>query len=218
LIAAVFYIERSAALFHSIKSVLLAFGKVAPETDNKKLDNAWKLASSETKRGFWAFISLLALSLVLGVATILFAIWGITTVPASGQQLSASESNQVTMVVVAFASFLITTIAVVVSWVYSGFFLATITSGKFESMAHAIEQLPEYRNRIESKSLSLIRERIKADETRLGKKLSKEELLAILESMNDEKSELGHQVSSILESEKQRIRIIAEQEVKNEKS
>jgi hypothetical protein len=221
LIAAVFYVERFKTLFDSLSRAFSAFWRASERFDlndePKEISHVKTIAAMESKKDVAKFLSLLAMSLILGFATILLAINVIFAIPGNNQQLSADEINRVSEVVVTFVWFLAATIVIVVWWIYSGLIMATFASGVFESIEDALENLPDYRKRIQTRFSAIVTERSEAEEARLGRKLNKQELLAILESAENRESELGQLLSGVIQEEKERILKIAGIEARRKK-
>jgi hypothetical protein len=213
LIAAVFYVERFKTFFDSLSHALSGFWRASERFDldaqQKEISLIKTIAAMESKKDAAKFLSFLAMSLILGFVTILLAISVIFDIPGNNQQLSADEISRISEVVITFVFFLAVTIVIVVWWIYSGLIMATFASGVFESIGEAFEYLPDYRKRIQTRFSTLVKERSEAEEAKLGRKLNKQELLAILESAENRESELGQLLSGIVQEEKEKILKIA---------
>jgi hypothetical protein len=207
LIAAVFYVERYKTLFDTVMKAASSMVDLAEGADihDEELKSAKTLVLSETRWEFTKFIWLLLVSSGIGLLAMLLSIYVISTIPGGSLPLANVQITQVNSVIILFAAFLVTTIATVIKWIASGFVMATFTTAQFESYDQAFRLLPKLDERIQARLLEAFKERVKVEEMKLGRKLSRKELYALLELAGDEDSDLRKKFDKAVQEEKERI-------------
>jgi len=211
LIAAVFYVERSRALFDTVMKAVKSMMDLAEDTGsrNEEFRSVKALAWSESRKEFAKFIGLLLATSGIGLLAILFSVQVISTIPDGSLPLTNIEIARVNLAIILFAAFLIAAIATVIRWITSGFVMATFLTAKFEGLEQALKLLPGIYDRIGARVRTVFEERAKAEEQRLGRKPSREELSALLEPAEYEDSDIGKEISNAIREEKERILRVA---------
>jgi len=116
-----------------------------------------------------------------------------------------------------FVLFMVATIVIVVNWVYLGFDMAVFKSKYYQEIRYVVEQWPTYRKRVQARIDPIIAGKVKEEEARLGRTLSKDEHQSLLDSVQDESSELGQRLAKITEEEKKGMARVAAVEAERAK-
>jgi len=211
LVAAVFYVERSKALFDAMRNVAYSMMDIGEASD--KLNYDFKvvksMAWSISKKDFAKFASILVVSAGLGLATILFSIHAISGIPDGGLPLTDADVEPVNQAILLFAVFFVVAILTVISWLVSGFMMGTLLTAQYESLEHSFRLLSEFEKRLEPRVRETFHGIVKANEEQQGRKLTAEEMSALMKSADDRDSELAKQLSAAIQDEKKKILAVA---------
>jgi len=220
LIAAVFFIERFKVFFDLVNSVFFSIMGTPVRTfkiQDKEFDEIADAAQSGIKDNFYNFLSTLIISLLLGILTVILAMTSLSALPTTGQQLTPEQSEGIVMVEVLFVFFMVAMIVVVVYWVYLGFDMAVFKSKHYQDLRYVVEQWPTYTKRVQARIDPIIAGKVKEEEARLGRTLGKDELQSLLDSVQDENSELGQRLAKIMQEEKKGMPRVAAVEAERAK-